>query len=297
MPRSYYSLCRDALKRYAGLDDQSGQSEELKLLRMYEIVFDVQMIAVPRTKLEIEPAREEAEEKAPKDRYALMPSVEEMGELFAQLAEGIDERCPDSLRDSAVIRDLCGRGQVNYGAIIEAAAEEDRVAVEDMASEADVDSDSLLLVARESLRPHVFCAALERVGPDWHESEVGLGEPECPVCGSEPSLVEEVEGRRSSKMLLCSFCGTMWPTRRPLCLFCDNQNPGQFTSMESGSSIGARADVCEACKMYVKVLSRTDADKGNPISLYIDSLLTEHLDTMLEEEDYEGTAKETFTIF
>ena len=124
-----------------------------------------------------------------------------------------------------------------------------------------------------------------------------MGEPECPTCGSEPSLVEDVHGRRNYRLLVCSFCGTLWPTQRPLCLFCDNQNPSRFTTMESGSSVGARADVCEACKMYVKVLARSDSDKDNPISLYIDDLLTRHLDTMLEEEDYEGTAKETFSLF
>jgi len=297
MSPSYHSLCREALKRYAGLDERSGQREELRLLQMYEVVFDEQMIAVPRTKLEIEPAQREADQAEPRDRHALMPSAEEMGELFAQLAERIDERCPDSLPDSTVIRDLCGRGQWNYGQIIEAATEGDPVAIEDMATDADAKTESFLLIVRESLRPYVFCAALGRIGSDWHESEGGLGEPECPVCGSEPSLMEEAQGRRSTKRLLCSFCGALWPTRRPLCLFCDNQNPGRFTSMESGSAIGARADVCEACKMYIKVLPRTDSDKGNPISLYMDSLLTEHLDTMLEEEDYEGTAKETFSIF
>jgi FdhE protein len=220
-----------------------------------------------------------------------------VSELFLQIAGGVDERCPDSLPDSALIRDLCGTGKLDFGEIIEAAAESDPVALEDMAADADVNADSFLIVVRESLRPFVFCAALERVKTDWHESEAGLGEPECPTCGSEPSMAEEVREPRLSRLLVCSFCGTMWPTQRPLCLFCDNQDPGRFTSMESGSAIGARADVCDSCKMYVKVLPRTRSDKGNPISLYIDSLLTEHLDLMLDEEGYEGTGKDIFSIF
>jgi formate dehydrogenase accessory protein FdhE len=296
MIKSYQTMCLEALKRHAGMDERS-QREEFKLLKLYAVMFDEQVIAVPRTKLEIEPAQEEADEASPKDRHSLMPSVEEMSELFRLLAEGIAERCPDSLQDFAVIQDLCQREEIPCGDIIEAAAEGDQVALEDMASDADVDSDSFLTIVRESLRPFVFCSAMERMKVDWRESEAGMGEPECPTCGSEPALLEEVHGRRSYRQLVCSFCGSYWPAQRPLCQFCDNQNPSRFTTMESGSSIGARADVCESCKMYVKVLTRSDSDKDNAISLYIDDLLTRHLDSMLEEEDYEGTAKETFSIF
>ena len=296
MIRSYQSMCLEALKRYAGLDERS-QREEFKLLKLYATMFDEQVVAVPRTKLEIEPAQEEANESVPKDRRSLMPSVEEMGELFALLAQAVADRCPEALSEATVLQDLCQREEIPYSDIIEAAAEGDQVALEDLASDADVDADSFLIIVREGLRPFVFCSAMERMRSDWRESEAGLGEPECPTCGSEPALVEEVQGRRSYRQLVCSFCGTYWPVQRPLCLFCDNQNPSRFTTMDSGSSIPARADVCESCKMYVKVLMRSDSDKDNPISLFIDDLLTRHLDTMLEEEDYEGTAKETFSIF
>ncbi len=297
MTRSYHTLCREALKRHKGLDDKSGQREEFKLLTLYEVIFDEQMIAVPRTKEEIEPAKELADETTPKDRHSLMPSVQDVKGLFEQLTEGILSRCPESLKDAALIQDLSRTEDVEYPEIIEMAAEGDLVALEDMAADHDVDTDSFLIVVRESLRPLVFCSALERLRADWHETDAGLGEPECPVCGSEPSLVEEVRDRRTCRNLVCSFCGTLWPTQRPLCLFCDIQNPSRYTSIESGSSTGVRADVCDACKMYVKVLPRYESEKGNAISLYIDDLLTRHVDLMAEQEGYEGTAKETFSLF
>ena len=297
MLKSYQAMCLEALKRHVGLDERSGQREEFKLLKLFAAMFDEQIIAVPRTKLEIEPAQEEADESTPKDRHSLMPSVDEMSELFMLLADGIANRCPEALQDSPVIQDLCQREKIPYADIIEAAAEGDPVVLEDMASDADVDTDSFLIVVRESLRPFVMCSALERLRADWRDSETGMGEPECPTCGSEPSMIEEVRGRRTYRQAVCSFCGTYWPTQRPLCLFCDNQNPSRFTTMDSGSAIGARADVCESCKMYIKVLTRSDSDKDNPISLYLDDLLTRHVDSMLEEDDYEDTAKETFSLF
>lgn len=297
MKRSYYDLCCDAIRRYAGKIEPRSQREEYKLLTLYEVIFDEQMIALPRTKEVIEPAREVADERVPRDRRALMPSVEEMADLFQQIAAGVEARCPEALKDVALILNLCRTGRIDYQHIAQAAAEGDQVAIEDMASEADVDTDSLLIIVRESLRPFVFLSAQERLPPDWQESNTSHSETECPNCGSEPSLMEETTGRFPARSLLCSFCGTLWPTQRTLCLFCENTNPSRFTQMESGSSIPARADVCETCKMYIKVLSRMDSDKGNPISLYIDDLLTRHLDSMVEQEEYEGTAKQIFSIF
>lgn len=106
----------------------------------------------------------------------------------------------------------------------------------------------------------------------------------CPACGFPPvaSVVRidgEVTGRR---YLHCGLCNTEWHLVRVTCAACRESSGIAYYHVE-GSDGSVRAETCEACRSYLKIIYREKAADGDPVA---DDLATLPLDLLVEEAGY-----------
>jgi FdhE protein len=106
----------------------------------------------------------------------------------------------------------------------------------------------------------------------------------CPCCGFLPvaSIVRtdgEVAGLR---YLHCALCNTEWNLVRVTCAACNDNNGIAYHHIE-GSDQAVRAETCDACKSYLKIIYRKNSLSADPIA---DDLATLALDMLIDEAGY-----------
>ena len=137
-------------------------------------------------------------------------------------------------------------------------------------------------LAHHALKPalRAWCrelAPLVRVEGAWEK-------PECYVCGSAASL-GEMQGNGQSRHLRCGQCAADWPVPRMKCIYCGNENPASLAILyPDGRRDEARAEVCEACRGYLKVVARFSP--CSPEELAIADLSTLFLDDYAQQQGY-----------
>jgi FdhE protein len=77
----------------------------------------------------------------------------------------------------------------------------------------------------------------------------------CPACGSPPmvSVVRSGDSKDGLRYLTCSLCHTQWHAVRIKCVFCDTTKGISYYGIEGGSA-AVKAETCEACHGYLKIL-------------------------------------------
>lgn len=110
----------------------------------------------------------------------------------------------------------------------------------------------------------------------------------CPCCGSLPvaSVVRATAEVDRLRYLHCSLCGTEWHLVRVKCAACDANARIAYRRIEGSrlTNAGAmRAETCDDCMSYLKILYRHDAPDGDPVA---DDLATLALDLLLDEAGY-----------
>ncbi len=73
----------------------------------------------------------------------------------------------------------------------------------------------------------------------------------CPLCGSWPTLVEDLNG---TKRLRCSFCAAAWTVQGRACLFCGESGDKLATLSPDPSRPRRTVDLCGACRGYSKTV-------------------------------------------
>lgn len=116
----------------------------------------------------------------------------------------------------------------------------------------------------------------------------------CPCCGSLPvaSVVRtggEVEGLR---YLHCSLCNTEWNLVRVTCASCDDNAGIAYHSLQ-GQHPAVRAETCDACKGYLKILYQEKDPQADPVA---DDLATLALDLLIDEAGYERAGPNLFLL-
>jgi FdhE protein len=103
----------------------------------------------------------------------------------------------------------------------------------------------------------------------------------CPCCGSPPvaGLITASGQTPGTRYLYCSLCSTAWNHVRAVCITCENSGALSLRGIE-GDSGGAKAEVCDDCHTYAKMLYQA---KDMQIDPFADDLATLGLDIMVSE--------------
>jgi FdhE protein len=110
----------------------------------------------------------------------------------------------------------------------------------------------------------------------------------CPCCGSLPvaSVVRATPEADKLRYLHCSLCNTEWHLVRVKCAACDANARIAYRQIEGSRLPNAdamRAETCDDCMSYLKILYQHLASDGDPVA---DDLATLALDLLLDEAGY-----------
>lgn len=106
----------------------------------------------------------------------------------------------------------------------------------------------------------------------------------CPCCGSLPvaSIVRLGAAINNLRYLHCSLCNTEWNVPRATCTACDTDKGVALHEIE-GSKGAIRAETCDSCKSYLKIVYQEKDPHVDPVA---DDLATLALDVLVDEAGY-----------
>ena len=106
----------------------------------------------------------------------------------------------------------------------------------------------------------------------------------CPCCGSPAvaSVVRLGAAINTLRYLHCSLCNTEWNVPRATCTTCEDDKEVARQELE-GSTGAVRAETCDACKSYLKIVYQDKDPNVDPVA---DDLATLALDMLVDEAGY-----------
>ncbi|MBS9477788.1 formate dehydrogenase accessory protein FdhE [Ancylobacter radicis] len=152
----------------------------------------------------------------------------------------------------------------------------------------------------ETLAEHVYVAAGLQVhfarlahGLDA-KALVPVGDGVCPACGGPPvaSLVVEWPNAHGNRFCACSLCSTLWNYVRIRCCSCGSTKGIGYQEIE-GSPGTVKAETCDECRTYVKVLYQ---NKDVAIEPMADDTGSLGLDLMMRQGPYRRAAFNPFLL-
>ena len=110
----------------------------------------------------------------------------------------------------------------------------------------------------------------------------------CPCCGCLPvaSVVRSTAEADNLRYLHCSLCNTEWNLVRVKCAACDATGKIAYRQVEGSNLRNAeamRAETCDDCMSYLKILYQEKAPDGDPVA---DDLATLALDMLVDAAGY-----------
>jgi FdhE protein len=116
----------------------------------------------------------------------------------------------------------------------------------------------------------------------------------CPVCASEPlvSVIGPASEGQSTRYLHCRLCASAWNYVRIKCAACGSTEGIAYHGID-GTEQAVRAETCDICHGYVKILS-TEKDQGlDPMA---DDIASTGLDLMVAEGGWERPVPNPFLL-
>jgi FdhE protein len=106
----------------------------------------------------------------------------------------------------------------------------------------------------------------------------------CPTCGTLPvaSIVRSDSRSQGLRYLHCALCATEWHLVRVKCSHCQTTQGISYQSIENGPR-GIRAECCDTCHTYRKILYQEEDTEVEPVA---DDLASLALDLLLGEAGY-----------
>jgi FdhE protein len=106
----------------------------------------------------------------------------------------------------------------------------------------------------------------------------------CPTCGTLPvaSVVRSDSRSQGLRYLHCALCATEWHMVRVKCSHCQSTKGISYQSIENGPR-GIRAECCDSCHTYRKILYQEEDVAVEPVA---DDLASLALDLLLGEAGY-----------
>ena len=142
----------------------------------------------------------------------------------------------------------------------------------------------------DRLAEHVFAAAALQVhfarlatGLDAGML-VAVGDGVCPACGGTPvaSMMVGWSGAQGARFCACSLCGTLWNYPRVKCTLCGATKGIAYQEIAGGPAT-VKAETCESCRGYVKILHQHKDPSLDPVA---DDVATLALDLLLRDLGY-----------
>jgi FdhE protein len=93
-------------------------------------------------------------------------------------------------------------------------------------------------------------------------------------------------------VLHCSLCNSEWNVPRAICTACDTDQGVALHEVE-GSKGAVRAETCDACKSYLKIVYQERDPRVDPVA---DDLATLALDMLVDEAGYERSGPNLLLI-
>ncbi|MHB8454561.1 MAG: formate dehydrogenase accessory protein FdhE [Acidiferrobacterales bacterium] len=105
----------------------------------------------------------------------------------------------------------------------------------------------------------------------------------CPVCGSAPvaSIVRIGAADHGLRYLSCSLCGSQWHEVRIKCVYCQSTKGISYYGIE-GRSGAVKAECCDACRGYLKILYMEKDPSVDPVA---DDIASIDLDVLMAGQD------------
>ncbi|WAC29507.1 formate dehydrogenase accessory protein FdhE [Ancylobacter sp. SL191] len=152
----------------------------------------------------------------------------------------------------------------------------------------------------ETLAEHVYVAAALQVHAARlaatldSKALVPVGDGVCPACGGPPvaSLIVEWPNAHGNRYCACSLCSTLWNYVRIRCCACGSTKGIGYQGIEGGPET-IKAETCDECRTYVKVLYQNKDITIEPVADDIGSL---GLDMMMREGPYRRAAFNPFLL-
>lgn len=161
----------------------------------------------------------------------------------------------------------------------------------------DVLADSIPM---ESLAGHAFVAAALQV--HYARQAAGLDAATlvevaggvCPACGGPPvcSLVVGWPGAENARYCVCALCATHWNAVRVKCTVCASTKGIGFRSVD-GADGSVKAECCDVCNSYLKVLYQVRFPRLDPVA---DDVASLDLDILLRESPYRRSGYNPFLL-
>lgn len=145
-------------------------------------------------------------------------------------------------------------------------------------------------IPAESLAEHVYVAAALQVhfarlaaGLD-PKALVPVGDGACPSCGGPPvsSMVVGWQGAHGTRFCACALCGTLWHYVRIKCVLCGSTKGIGYKEVEGGDG-SIKAETCDGCHSYVKILYQVRSADLEPVA---DDVASLGLDLLLSAGEY-----------
>jgi FdhE protein len=183
----------------------------------------------------------------------------------------------------------------NARAAIERACGADATARDEMMRSVLADS-----IPVDTLADHVYIAAAlqvhftrlaARLDP---AALVAIGGGVCPACGGAPvaSAIVGWKGAHGTRFCTCSLCATQWHVVRIKCVLCESTAGIAYEELDSGPDT-VKAETCESCHGYVKILHQHKNPQLEPVA---DDIATLGLDILLRESGYRRGAVNPFLL-
>lgn len=116
----------------------------------------------------------------------------------------------------------------------------------------------------------------------------------CPACGSAPIASAIVSWPRASntRFCACSLCGTTWNVVRVKCVLCSATGGISYHAIE-GKPDAVKAECCDACQAYVKIVNQTQDPALEPLA---DDVATLGLDMLMCEAGWKRGGRNPFLL-
>lgn len=106
----------------------------------------------------------------------------------------------------------------------------------------------------------------------------------CPSCGGAPvaSSVVGWEGSQSARFVVCGTCATRWHVVRVKCVSCSSTKGIHYAHLQ-GTADTLKAECCDSCKSYLKILYNITDPALDPVA---DDVASAGLDLLVKEQDF-----------
>ena len=211
-----------------------------------------------------------------RNRFTADAALDATLDRLLALAATID--MPDAAREA--LDHVCGADAAARDAMVRAVLA-DAIPVETLA-------DHVYVAA--ALQVH-FARLAARLDAD---ALVPIGNGVCPACGGAPVATTIVgwQGAHGTRFCTCSLCATQWHVVRIKCVLCDSTAGIAYQEVDGGSD-SVKAETCESCHGYVKILHQHKNPQLEPVA---DDIATLGLDLLLREDGYRRGAVNPFLL-